>query len=300
MKVHLAGLFLTLALFSAPLSAQILGANLLVNGTAEAGAASPGSGQDVVPIPGWTNDGGATVVYYDSDISDGGFPLLTDPGPPQRGLQLFTGGYNTDTTTLSQTIDVTALAGRVDTGTIHAALSAYLGGFSDQEDNATVEATFVSGFGATLGTSVIGPVTATDRGSASGLLARSQDVAVPAQTRSIVVSMIFERATGTYNDGYADNISLVLTDTATPAATGVRIYPAYVATPIGSSGLFQLNPAVEVTWPSESGKTYQVERSDDLITWADFGAALPGSGSTLAVFDRTDSAPKRFYRIKNP
>ena len=135
MKIRFAGFFIvTLVAFSAPLSAQTLGTNLLVNGGAEAGAPSD-TGNDVVPAPGWTTIGSATVGYYDSDISHNNFPALSDPGPDQRGLQLFSGGPDNSSSSMSQTVDITALASEIDGNTIHTTLAGYLGGFSSQEDN---------------------------------------------------------------------------------------------------------------------------------------------------------------------
>ena len=63
----------------------------------------------------------------------------------------------------------------------------------------------------------VGPVTAADRGNVTTLLRREQRVTVPAGTRSLAVVIRTTRAAGAYDDGYADNISVVLSDnTAAP------------------------------------------------------------------------------------
>jgi hypothetical protein len=73
------------------------------------------------------------------------------------------------------------------------------------------EAAYLNAAGATLGTLKIGPVTAADRGNATGLLRRSGAGMVPGGTRSIRVRMTAtEVGAGGYVHAYADNLSLTL------------------------------------------------------------------------------------------
>jgi hypothetical protein len=162
---------------------------LIINGDAEAAAGSPDG--NPVATPSWTVGGEATALQYGAS---GGYPQATDPGPANRGNNLFAGGANDATSTLTQTIS----------------LSAYLGGFEGQEDNAVLSVSFQNGT-TEVGTGHVGPVTAADRGSVTGLLARTATGAVPAGTRSAVVTLTATRLEGTANDGYADNLSLALT-----------------------------------------------------------------------------------------
>jgi hypothetical protein len=53
-------------------------------------------------------------------------------------------------------------------------------------------------------------VTATDRNGVTALAARSASAAVPAGTRLVSVRIDATRDEGSYNDGYIDNVSLVL------------------------------------------------------------------------------------------
>lgn len=178
------------------------GANLLVNPGAEAG---PGSftGDDVEPLPGWTTQGAPTAVVTGAE---GTFL----PGPPSGGNNFFAGGPNAALSIISQTIDVSNLANDIDHGSVKATLAGYLGGWMHQNDNSMLVATFKTDGGAVLSTVSIGPVLATDRDSLTALLYRNQRVNVPIGTGSIEVSVRFTRDTGDYNDGYADNLSLVL------------------------------------------------------------------------------------------
>jgi hypothetical protein len=126
-----------------------------------------------------------------------------------RGLNLFSGGPADATSSLTQIINVGQLASSIDGGGVTYLLSGWLGGYIEQDDNATLTAKFQSAAGLTLGSGSIGPVLASERSSVSGFLLRSSSGAVPAGTRSVVVVLSLVRVSGTANDGYADNLSLV-------------------------------------------------------------------------------------------
>jgi hypothetical protein len=180
-----------------------LGKNLIKDPGAESAVGSPDGSE--VPIPHWVQKGGLTAVLYGAL----GFPSQEDPGPPHRGLNFFAGGGKRHTSA-SQSIDVTALAADIDTGTVSYALSAYLGGWGSQKDNARLEVDFDDAQGVLLGSTTLGPVTPKERKNITGLLKRSGTGAVPIGTRSILVTMRMSAPAGGYNDGYADALSLVL------------------------------------------------------------------------------------------
>lgn len=207
---------LLLASFSIFVQAQadpVFGTNLIANGGAEAGGASP-DGFAVVAIPGWTvTQGGPNVVSYATGT---GFPVASDPGPASRGNNFFTGGNGSPLSQISQTIDVSGAATLIDAGGVTFTLSGFLGGFSVQDDQALLTATFVGAGGTILDIVGIGPVLSADRGGLTGLLAQSSDGLLPAGTRSVVISLQMTRTSGTYNDGYADNLSFIINET--PAA----------------------------------------------------------------------------------
>lgn len=85
----------------------------------------------------------------------------------------------------------------------------FFGGFFTQGDFATLTLTFQDAGAATLGTVTIGGVSNVDRGNATGLLARQSAGAVPVGTRQVNLTLRMTRTDGSYNDGYADNLSLV-------------------------------------------------------------------------------------------
>lgn len=161
----------------------------------------------MVPPPGWTTTGNFTVVEYGAP---GGFPAPNDPGPPSRGANFFAGGVSNGLSEASQVIDLSSIASAVDASCVTFALDGYLGGFDGQGDNATLTVTFRDAGNASLGSAAIGPVDSAARAGLTGLVLRSTSGAVPSGTRNVLVSLVMTRTDGSYNDGYADNLRLVL------------------------------------------------------------------------------------------
>jgi len=189
---------------------SIFGTNLIVNGDAEAGAGSA-TGSDVISVvPGWTASGNFTVVDYGAG-SAGAFPKATDPGPGDRGQHFFAGGPDNATSRARQVITLTSGLGAIDHGRVQYMLSGYLGGSKTHGGSAVVKLTFRDANGKVLRRATLGPVTAADRGNATGLFLRAKANRVPVGTRSITITLIMTRTDPTYNDGYADNLSLILT-----------------------------------------------------------------------------------------
>jgi len=55
-------------------------------------------------------------------------------------------------------------------------------------------------------------------------------------------------------------------------------------------------PAVEISWPSKTGKTYQVQSATDLVDWTNFGGVISGDSTTKSVYDLM-TPPKKFYKV---
>ncbi len=186
------------------------GTNLIQNGDAEASAPPNSSCSPGGVIPRWTSSGDPSVCAYGPGF---GGPLLTSPGPPSRGNNFFAGG-NATKSTMTQAIDVSSLASQIDAGTLPYTLSAYLGGYAGDGDNAQLTMTFRG-----RGSVTLGPVLPAERSNVSGLLLKSSTGNVPTGTRFIDLILEFNRTSGSYNDGYADNLSLIL-GTATGGGGG--------------------------------------------------------------------------------
>jgi len=195
--------------FAPPLAAaatgEAFGLNLVVNGDAEAELGAPDNTKIVKPT-GWTTTGEFTAVRYGAA---GGFPDKTSPGPASRGKSLFEGG-NAAKSTGTQRISLAAYASAIDSGTVKYALSAWLGGYSSQADDATVTLAFTNAAGSKVGSAALSPVSAAKRKSVTGLAAEAAGGVVPKGARSATVTVVFTRFEGEYDDGSADDISLIL------------------------------------------------------------------------------------------
>lgn len=73
---------------------------------------------------------------------------------------------------------------------------------------------------------------------------------------------------------------------------------ALVTTGTGSSSPIAATsaPAVEVSWPSESGVNYQVRSSTDLQSWTDLGPVVAGNDSIKSVFEAI-APPRKFFSV---
>lgn len=185
-----------------------LGINLIANGNAESDPAATGDGTTDHDVSGWENETGAfTIVRYNAPD---GFPTSSGPGPSNRGAFFFDGG-TVASSSASQVIDVSDCSAQINSGGQEFNLSGFLGGYQTQNDQTKVTVTFKDSASNAIGAASIGPVTATERGNATGLFLRNTTGTVPVGTRMIEVVQEMTRFTGTRNDGYADNLSLVLT-----------------------------------------------------------------------------------------
>ena len=193
-----------LAVSAAPTASQF-GRNLVTNGGAEANVGAANSTQIVKPS-GWTTTGQFTAVQY---AIPGGFPDENSPGPRHRGKNDFEGG-NAAKSTATQTISLGPSLAVIKTGSVRYTFSAWLGGWSNQDDHGTATITFRNTSGASVGSATLGPVTPEQRHDVTGLWYRSITGMVPKAATQAQVTIVFTRFEGSYNDGSADNISLVL------------------------------------------------------------------------------------------
>jgi hypothetical protein len=203
----------------------ILDQNAIVNPGAEAGGPGSASGNDVLSVPGWTTTDNFTVAQYGASaapvIAPGsGFGTNFFSGGP--GGTFFQGTYGGPTYSdqASQFIDVSNVAGLIDGNQVTFTMSGYFGGYLNQNDSASLYATFFDGSNSSLGTStVIGGFNSTARGGQSILLYDATGGLIPVGTRSVEITLVMTKVEGYYDDGYADNLSFIATDPPLPDAT---------------------------------------------------------------------------------
>jgi len=224
---------------------SILGTNLIVNGNAEMGPASPDGKAIVGSIPGWTRTGNANVLPYDLT----GFILLKDPAPQDHGFQYFYGGQG-GASTLTQTIDVSSGASTISGGNVTFTASAYLGGVSGGR-TAKLEVAFQNAGGQTFSSVTLGPLGIT---ATPGLTLQRQIGVVPSGTVRITVTLTFSAL-----DAAADSLSLMLSPPSTVNVLGINL----ITNPGAEDGPSAVAPAVTLYIPGWS--------TTDVISVAPYG-----------------------------
>ena len=178
-----------------------LGVNLIFNGDGELERGmTPGFDASV---PGWVDNGTMTTWVY--DVLD--YLQKTDPGPADRGSNYFGGG--TGDSTMHQEIDLTGISEEIGWGNLTYSLTAYIGGYSNQNDCMEVLVEFFDSSGNLLLSGGIGPVYAADRNYTTGIHFHDEIGQVPADSAWARVTLNAYLEYG-YNDAYADNASLIL------------------------------------------------------------------------------------------
>ena len=152
---------------------------------------------------------GFTVVTYGSPEFIG----KTDPGPKGRGHNFFAGGeLGPSPAGATQVDSLKPYAALIAKGKAKFTLSGWFGGFSDQRDYATLTVVWENAKGVAVGKpKAIGDVTPGQRKDVTGLLLRSAKGTVPAGATQALLRLKLVRLDGGYDDGYADNLSLVIT-----------------------------------------------------------------------------------------
>jgi len=192
------GVIVVLLALAVPVAASAVMGNAVRNGNAESGKAAAGDSSIVAPA-GWKTTGNFTAVRYGGS----GIPATSVAKAIRGGKAFFAGGPSNRSSSATQTVSVR-------TGYRTAVLSAALGGWSSQSDAATVRYRWLDAAGKALGTSVLGPVTPAQRGNVTKLITVHKTVKIPAKARRVAITIAAIRGSGSYNDGYADNVSLRL------------------------------------------------------------------------------------------
>jgi hypothetical protein len=122
---------------------------------------------------------------------------------------------------LEQRIDLRGNAAAVDAGLVTVQLAGWFGGRISDPDQAELAAMFRTSLGQVMSESVVGNVTAADRGNVTTLLYRQGAFPVPPGTRSIGVQVRLRAINGNVSLGLADLVSCMLINTA----GGVATYP---------------------------------------------------------------------------
>ncbi|MFL6734341.1 MAG: hypothetical protein ACJ8EY_06565, partial [Sphingomicrobium sp.] len=130
-----------------------------------------------------------------------------------------------------QLVDVSGDAGRIDSGNIFAQIGGNFGGYLSEHDSMTMTVRFLDENGDPIGD----PVDVGGDQSRGGFTVIYQNVAfvnIPQGTRSFEVVLSADHETGSYTDGYADNLFITLSERVTESI-------AINLTPVNDAGVPQ-------------------------------------------------------------
>jgi uncharacterized protein (TIGR03437 family) len=263
---------------------SMLGTNLIVNGNAEAGPASPDGSALVASIPSWTRaTGNANVLPYGLT----GFVLLSNPAPPDHSFQYFAaqGGP----ATLTQVINVSSGASTISGGNVKYTVSAYLGSTRCCA-TAQLDAAFQNASGQTFATATLSPTTF----SLTGMLLQQQIGLVPAGTTQIKVTLTLSNQFSA-----ADSLSLVFstlgTNPSSVLGTNLIVNGGAEA---GASAPPQSVTAYIPNWPTNQGASVCPYGGTGWIQTSDPGPADRGvnlfcgaSGGGSGIYQDIDVSP---------
>jgi hypothetical protein len=218
---------LCVAFWPTTAEAAIPSGNLLANPGAETGpAATDDSHRE--PLSGWSqslSDPLMTAVRYGTP---GGFPAGAQGSALDGGRSFFAGGPGKSgddanaAAVATQLLELGGDAGTIGGALVQATLSGCLGGYALQDDYAFLAVNFYDGDN--VGGNQIGRLTlngpkAAERGGETKLMPKALTGNVPPKARSafVVLAAVRQSGTGTYYDGYADNLSVSLAPSGTAA-----------------------------------------------------------------------------------
>jgi len=211
---------LVVALIQPAIANANTSANLLVNGNAELQLCT-NDWTAQTSVPGWRVIRGAVSVLCYSAFNFTNVTPATPSNVPAGNALFAAPGADT---AMDQSVDVSAAATAIDSGTVGFTLSGWLGGWSNRPERATLTAVFLDANGQSTGTPVvIADVDAQARGNVTGLVQRAVEGVVPPSTRQITVTVQFLSGMTSFQNAYADNISLTLTGSVTGLAPAAAV-----------------------------------------------------------------------------
>ncbi len=273
-----AALFLILLLSFSAGSGQ----NLIVNPSAEGGAAPTSNGWTATQHTG-------TSCYTGSGWriqgAQQGFPAA------RQGSYIFfpgCGGAGTGNKyELYQNINVASNAAAIDAGSYTVTFSGYMSSF---DQSPTDQTEMIVEFRA-ASTAVLGSYTTGTAANTGGWVQYSHSQVAPAGTRTIRIRLIGTSRNGSSVDSYFDNLSL------TANATLPLHFISFTATPAASGCLLKWETSDEI-----NNRGFYIERSANGIAWETIGfiAAATDAGNNHQ-YQFTDTKPGmgiNYYRLK--
>ena len=94
-------------------------------------------------------------------------------------------------------------------------------------------------------------------------------------------------------------ITVRVTDNGTPQMSDAKTFSIIVQAPLQFSSITPNGSAVNFTFNSLPGQSYQLEYKNNLgdVQWALLGSPVAGTGNALNLIDNTPLPSQRFYRL---
>jgi hypothetical protein len=287
-----AALALPILLCAPPAQAALPSGNVVVNGNAEAGPGATNS-TDHPAVPGWDTIPNYTAVVYGTPD----FPTTTVSSTIGGGGNFFAGGPDAglgDFSVAQQQVDLSGAAPEIDQGNVQGTLSADLGGFSSQGDSASVTSVFTDSQGRSVnGAMGLQAVTPEDRGNETTLLHRTACTTLTPGARSLYIQVAMQRTDPSYNDGYADNISVTLSTDPCPVAADAPLPPPAPPEPGVSANASVVSGRVLVKRPGGSFQELRDSRSIPIGAEVDVSKGVVSLQTAANSQGKTQRA--RFY-----
>lgn len=162
-------------------------------------------------IPGWTVPEGLATprIFFYEDSEEN--PSPGGPGPEERGFHLFAGGADGERSGMQQQISIDPMwYEAINASQVKFSFGAFLGGKRLEEDFASLSLTFLDANNQPLGRVDLPTITPRERDGETGLFPVGTSDLVPAGSSAVLVELTFYGFEGGFNDGYADNLELVL------------------------------------------------------------------------------------------
>lgn len=186
---------------------SFFGTNLIKNGDAEEGLTVLFDEIEKRETPHrWIDVEGEMCI---SEYGKGAGGELAEAEIRGEGENYFWGG-KVSNSSIEQIVDVSEGSVWIDEHVVTFELSGVFGGYRKQNDRAFLLAEFLDKNGVVLDSVQLGPVTNADRNNVTTMVFRETTGNVPEGTQSISFQLNAIRVEGTANDGYADDLSMVL------------------------------------------------------------------------------------------
>jgi len=98
--------------------------------------------------------------------------------------------------------------------------------------------------------------------------------------------------------GTTNVITVRVTDDGSPALSHTRSFTVVITRGLRVSGISIVSGTVTITWDSTPGRSYRLQRKDNLgDAWSNVGSLINATGTTTSTTDTVGTNTRRFYSV---